>query len=83
LSPEEGAALRDALRSQAEPAAQRLAEVMDSTISAILASPLHAGTRRLKVTADERGALLEALEAVETSALDRFAKLRREVIADM
>jgi hypothetical protein len=29
------------------------------------------------------GALLEALEAVETSPLDRFAKLRREVIADM
>ena len=55
---------------------------MDSTITALLASPLHAGTRRLKVTADERCALLEALEAVETSPLDRFAKLRREIIAD-
>jgi hypothetical protein len=77
--PEEGAALRDALASQSDPASRRLAEVIDSAVTVLLAAPGHAGTRRVRIASDERSALLEGLRLAEANPLDRFAKLRREL----
>lgn len=81
LQPEEAAELRDQLRSTPDPAGQRLADVVDSAVTVLLASPLHAGTRRIRATDAERRVLLEALHVLQQSPLDRYAKLCRELEA--
>jgi hypothetical protein len=58
-------------------AAHRLADVVDSALTTLLASPLHAGTRAVGVASDERPALLSALAELEASPLDDFAKCRQ------
>lgn len=78
LMPDEGATLRDYLRSKDEPAAQRLAGLIDSAVTTLLAAPLHAGTRTVRVTGEERDLVLEAARVLEQNPLDRFARLRHE-----
>lgn len=79
LQPEQGAAVRDFLRTEDQPAAERLADLIDSTVTSLLAAPLHAGTRKVRITPEERGLLLEAAEALQESPVDRYAKLRLEL----
>lgn len=79
MSPEEGAAVRDALRDRGDAASQRLAEVIESAVSLLLASPLHAGTRCVRVADDELPSLLEVLHVLEESFLDHYAKARLEL----
>jgi hypothetical protein len=79
LQAQEAAMLRDQLRSTSDPPGQRLAEVVDSAVTVLLASPLHAGTRRIRASEAERSVLLEALHVLQQSPLDRYAELRREL----
>ena len=80
LLPEEGATLRDQLRSHPDdPAAVRLADVLDSAVTTLLASPLHAGTRRIRVAPDERAQLLEAVRILAVDPLGHFARFRRDL----
>lgn len=78
MGPNEGAAVRDFLRTKDEPAAERLATLIDSTVTSLLAAPLHAGTRSVRITPEERGLLLGAAEALQESPVDHYAKLRLE-----
>lgn len=79
LSPEGAAALRDELRILGDPAAGRLAGQLDTTLTVLLASPLHAGTRGLRIASDEHAVVLEALEQLEADPSDEFAEARREL----
>jgi hypothetical protein len=79
LWPGEGAAVRDFLRTKNEPAAERLATLIDSAVTMLLAAPAHAGTRSVRIEPEERGFLLEAAEALQQSPVDRYAKLRLEL----
>jgi hypothetical protein len=79
LQPEEAAALCDVLRSSGNDEASRLASVLESTVTTLLASPLHAGTRSVGVTIAERPLLLEAAHVLQTAPDDRFARLRIEL----
>jgi hypothetical protein len=82
LSPDDGAAICNVLRRMSEPAAQQLATVLDSAVTELLASPLHAGTRSVSVTVEERACLLEAADVLQHDPADRFAKLRVELGAE-
>ena len=80
LSPEEGTSLRDQLRSHPDdPAALRLAALVDSAVTALLSSPLHAGTQRVRVAPDERAQLVEAVQILAVDPLGHFARFRRDL----
>ena len=79
LSPDDAALLRDELRVMSSPAAARLATQIDVAVTTLLAAPLHAGTRTVRVASDERSALLEASLMLERLPSDRFATLRTEL----
>ena len=74
--------LRDALRVMQDPAAARLATQIDVAVTSLLAAPLHAGMRSVRVAKDERGALHEAALMLEQVPSDRFARLRIELSTD-
>ena len=75
LQPHECGSLRDELRSMRSPAAGRLASQLEVAVTILDAAPLHAGTRSVRVAADERASLLEAARVLERSPNDRFALL--------
>jgi len=79
LSPDDAVMLRDELRVMTSPAATRLATQIDVAVTTLLAAPLHAGTRTVRVASDERTALLEASLMLERLPSDRFATLRTEL----
>jgi hypothetical protein len=77
LQPDEATALRDELQaSDDDPASARLAAQIAVAVTVLTASPLHAGTRAVRISKDERGVLLEAARRLEGMEGDRFAKLR-------
>jgi hypothetical protein len=73
--------LRDELGSMDSPAAARLAAQIDVVVTTLLAAPLHAGTRSVRVAKDERGVLHEAALLLERQPSDGFAKLRSDLSA--
>ena len=75
LQAEEGRSLRDELQMMSDPAAGRLASQLDVAVTVLLAAPLHAGTRAVRVADDERVLLLEAARLLEQAPGDRFALL--------
>jgi hypothetical protein len=77
----DAAMLRDELRAMSSPAAARLATQIDVVVTTLLAAPLYAGTRSVRVAVDERGALNEAALMLEREPSDQFAALRRELSA--
>jgi len=79
LSPGDAALLRDELQVMTSPAAARLATQIDVAVTTLLAAPLHAGTRTVRVASDERAALLEAALILERLPSDRFATVRSEL----
>jgi hypothetical protein len=79
LDPDDAVLLRDELRVMTSPAAARLATQIDVVITTLLAAPLYAGTRTVRVASDERTALLEATLMLERLPSDRFATLRTEL----
>jgi hypothetical protein len=79
MQPGDARMLRDELHSMDSPAASRLAAQIDVVVTALLAAPLHAGTRSVRVAKDERGVLHEAALILEREPSDRFAKLRSDL----
>lgn len=79
LQPGDAGLLRDELRVMNDPAAARLATQIDVAVTTLLAAPLHAGTRAVRVAKDERGALHEAALILERLPSDQFARLRSEL----
>lgn len=75
LGPVDAGALRDELQAMSSPAAGRLATQIDVAVTTLLAAPLHAGTRSVRVAKDERGALHEAALLLQQEPSDQFAKL--------
>ena len=75
LHAHEGGWLRDELRSMGSAAAGRLATQLDVAVTVLDAAPLHAGTRAVRIAADERACLLDAARALARSPTDRFALL--------
>jgi hypothetical protein len=71
--------LRDELRTMDSPAADRLAAQIDVVVTTLLAAPLHAGTRAVRVAKDEQGVLREAALILERQPSDGFAKLRTDL----
>jgi hypothetical protein len=83
LWPEEGSPVCEVLRARKDnPFAQQLVAVLDSAITTLAASPLHAGTRSVRVAADEVPLLLEAAKNLEQTPFDRYAKLQLEFGGD-
>jgi hypothetical protein len=82
LQPHEGGCLRDELRLMQSPAAGRLATQLDVAVTVLDAAPLHAGTRAVRIAADERAWLLEAAMLLERSPTDRFALLVESFATD-
>jgi hypothetical protein len=79
MEPGDARMLRDDLSSMNSPAAARLAAQIDVVVTTLLAAPLHAGTRSIRVAKDERGVLHEAALLLERQPLDGFAKLRSDL----
>lgn len=79
LEPGDAGTLRDELRAMNSPAAARLATQIDVAVTILLAAPLYAGTRSVRVARDERSALHEAALILEREPSDQFAKLRSEL----
>jgi hypothetical protein len=79
MEPGDARMLRDELLSMASPAATRLAVQIDVVVTALLAAPLHAGTRSVRVAKDERAVLLEAALMLERQSSDGFARLRSDL----
>jgi hypothetical protein len=79
MQPGEAGMLRDELRSMVSPAAARLAAQIDVVVTSLLAAPLHAGTRSVRVAKDERRVLHEAALMLERQPSDGFARLRSEL----
>jgi hypothetical protein len=75
----DAAMLRDELQAMSSPAAARLATQIDVVVTTLLAAPLYAGTRSVRVAEDERGALHEAALMLERDPSDQFATLRSEL----
>jgi hypothetical protein len=75
LSPEEADAVRDDLRAQGTEAADRLADQFASALNVLLSSPLHAGTRAVRVAKDERDVLFDVITHLGAPG-DRFWTLR-------
>jgi hypothetical protein len=81
LEPADARLLRDELRAMSSPAASRLATQIDVAVTILLAAPLYAGTRSVRVAKDEHGALREAVLMLEREPSDEFARLRSELSA--
>lgn len=79
LGPVDAGALGDELRAMKSPAAARLAVQIDVAVTTLLAAPLYAGTRSVRVAKDERGALREAALLLQREPSDPFAKLGSEL----
>jgi hypothetical protein len=75
LNPEEAEAVRVDLLAQDTEAAARLADQFASALHVLLSSPLHAGTRALRVAKDERDVLVEVATHLGAPG-DRFWMLR-------
>jgi hypothetical protein len=75
LNPEEAEAVRVDLLAQGTDAAARLADQFASALHVLLSSPLHAGTRALRVAKDERDVLVEVATHLGAPG-DRFWILR-------
>jgi hypothetical protein len=71
--------LRDALRAIDDPSAVRLATQIDVAATMLLAAPLHAGVRAVRVAADERQVLLDVSRKLEYLPGGSFAKLQHEL----
>ena len=81
LSPAEADAVRVDLLAQGTDAAARLAEQFASALQVLLSSPLHAGTRALRVAKDERDVLVEVATHLGAPD-DRFWLLRETMRGD-
>ena len=71
--------LRDELRAIDDPSAVRLATQIDVAATVLLAAPLHAGVRAVRVAADERQVLLEVSRKLEYVPGGSFARLQDEL----
>jgi hypothetical protein len=72
--------LRDALRAIDDPSAVRLATQIDVAATMLLAAPLYAGVRAVRVAADERQVLLDVWRKLEYLPGGSFAKLQHELL---
>ena len=71
--------LRDALRAIDDPSAVRLATQIDVAATMLLAAPLHAGVRAVRVANDERPVLLDVSRKLEYVPGGSFATLQHEL----
>jgi len=79
LQPQEAVMLRDELRAIDDPSAVRLATQIDVAATMLLAAPLHAGVRAVRVADDERQVLLDVSRKLEYLPGGSFAKLQYEL----
>ena len=79
LQPQEAVLLRDELRAIDDPSAVRLATQIDVAATMLLAAPLHAGVRAVRVADDERQVLLDVSRKLEYLPGGGFAKLQYEL----
>jgi hypothetical protein len=79
LQPQEAVVLRDELQAIDDPSAGRLAAQIDVAATMLLAAPLHAGVRAVRVADDERQVLLDVSRKREYVPGDSFAKLQYEL----
>jgi hypothetical protein len=79
LEPQEAVLLRDELRAIDDPSAVRLATQIDVAATMLLAAPLHAGVRAVRVADDERRVLLDVSRKLEYVPGGSFAKLQHEL----
>jgi hypothetical protein len=79
LQPQEAVMLRDELQAIDDPSAVRLATQIDVVATMLLAAPLHAGVRAVRVADDERQVLLDASRKLEHVPGGSFAKLQHEL----
>ena len=79
LQPQEAVMLRDELRAIDDPSAVRLATQIDVAATMLLAAPLHAGVRAVRVADDERQVLLDVSRKLEYVPGGSFAKLQYEL----
>jgi hypothetical protein len=79
LQPQEAVLLRDELQASDDPSAVRLATQIDVVATMLLAAPLHAGVRAVRVADDERQVLLDASRKLEHVPGGSFAKLQYEL----
>jgi hypothetical protein len=79
LEPREAVLLRDELRAIDDPSAVRLATQVDVAATMLLAAPLHAGVRAVRVADDERRVLLDVSRKLEYLPGGSFAKLQHEL----
>ena len=71
--------LRDELRAIDDPSAVRLATQIEVAVTMLLAAPLHAGVRAVRVADDERQVLLDVSRKLEHVPGGSFAKLQHEL----
>ena len=76
LQPQEAVMLRDELRAIDDPSAVRLATQIDVAVTVLLAAPLHAGVRAVRVAVDERQVLLDVSRKLEYVPGGSFARLQ-------
>ncbi|HEY5058724.1 MAG TPA: hypothetical protein VII51_06875 [Gaiellaceae bacterium] len=81
LQPQEAVMLRDELRAIDDPCAVRLAAQIDVAATVLLAAPLYAGVRAVRVADDERQVLLDVSRRLEYVPGGSFAKLQYELSA--
>ena len=79
LQPQEAVMLRDELQAIDDPSAVRLATQIDVAATMLLAAPLHAGVRAVRVADDERQVLLDISRKLEHVPGGSFAKLQYEL----
>ena len=79
LQPQEAVMLRDELQAIDDPCAVRLATQIEVAVTMLLAAPLHAGVRAVRVADDERQVLLDVSRKLEYVPGGSFAKLRYEL----
>jgi hypothetical protein len=79
LQPQEAVLLRDELQAIVDPSAVRLAAQIDVAATMLLAAPLHAGVRAVRVADDERQVLLDVARKLEYLPGGTFAKLQHEL----
>jgi hypothetical protein len=71
--------LRDELQAIDDPSAVRLATQIEVAAMMLLAAPLHAGVRAVRVAEDERQVLLDVSRTLEHVPGGSFAKLQYEL----
>ena len=79
LQPREAVLRREELRAIDDPSAVRLATQIDVAATVLLAAPLDAGVRAVRVADDERQVLLDVSRKLEYVPGGSFAKLRHEL----